>query len=660
MRLAITHVASLALTLLFAMPYAYAQTSGDDPWPQLLTYYSKNGQLNVTLEAKPQTINLGDVSFDGATYNGSYGAPVLHLKPGDTLHVHLINHLKETTNLHFHGIHTSPKNNSDNIFTVVQPNQVFDYEVKISPTQPPGLYWYHSHIHGQTEMQTMRGLSGALIVDPTTPDAVPMRERLLVLKDYTFETAPNDIVKTYYHKFVQTISGQTNVTLQMHPHEKQLLRLTNQSADNTSRLSITGHAFYVVARDGVRLGTPTTETTLNLPPASRADAILDAGDAGQYSIIANGVVTGSGDTKTTDRIMGQVIVAGDAVDSPPLPAGVPRPDLSNAKIDAERSVVFSQSKDGTQYLLNGKIFDHDRIDIRVPLGSTEKWTIKNDTDDLHVFHIHQMHFQVVEINGVPQTDHVYLDNVRIPERGEVKIIIPFTESIILGKFVYHCHVLEHEDKGMMGVIQVYDPHHFDFGEWVDDMWGRICTTMGWKHTALTLFTKAAPVGTPEPRLDGHFDLFDQNGQPVTEKTYEGKYRLIFFGYTHCPDACPTALATLDKTLQTLTDKGRNISIQFVSLDPERDTAPVLKSYLGNFATPMTGLTGTLEQVNRFSKNMNIQFEKVADKDVDGGYSIDHPAAVYLMDKQGNYVDDLSYQATPEEFIAFLKKYGATP
>jgi FtsP/CotA-like multicopper oxidase with cupredoxin domain len=199
---------------------------------------------------------------------------------------------------------------------------------------------------------------------------------------------------------------------------------------------------------------------LDIIPAGRVEVLVDAGDkAGSFDLVSEGTPTGTGAERKDNRILGSVVVGDDGAVAavPEIKVFPTKSDLRASAIDARRTVVFSQNALEDKYFLNGKIFDHDRIDTRVPLGSVEEWTIKNDSDDMHVFHIHQMHFQVTEINGQKQDFDGYLDTVRVPERGEVKIIIPFTDPIIVGKFVYHCHVLEHEDKGMMGIIEVYDP-----------------------------------------------------------------------------------------------------------------------------------------------------------------------------------------------------------
>ena len=156
--------------------------------------------------------------------------------------------------------------------------------------------------------------------------------------------------------------------------------------------------------------------------------------------------------------MGRLAVSGpEKATVPHLSLDTGLADLRQRPIQAERSVVFSENEKTETYYVNGKVFDPERIDVRVPLGNVEEWTIRNDSDDFHVFHIHQVHFQVVEINGVPQNFIGYQDSVQVPERGFIKIILPFTDPRIVGRFMFHCHVLEHEDKGMMAHIEVYDP-----------------------------------------------------------------------------------------------------------------------------------------------------------------------------------------------------------
>jgi FtsP/CotA-like multicopper oxidase with cupredoxin domain len=439
-----------------------AQTvEGADALPALQELSSVNGVLSVTLEAAEQKIHLGQAEIDGAVYNGNYAGPVLRVHPGDVLNIKLVNHLARTTNLHFHGIDTSPLGMSDNIHRVADPGETLDYTVVIPKAQPPGTYWYHDHIHRISEKNVMDGLSGAMIVDGFVqqfPELAHVKEQLLVLKDYEYEDSNDPYVVKTLHKFIQSINGSVYSKMAMQPGETQLWHIVNQSADYYFDIALKNHKFRIIGEDGVSALRETEINKIKIKPASRMDVLVDAGAAGDYDLVSEGVVTGAGPDKTQDRILGKLVVEGEPI------AGVgsienfpPREDLRSRKIDATRSVVFSQLNDDAHYYINGLMFDPERVDTRVPLGNVEEWTLRNDSDEMHVFHIHQVSFQVTEINGEPQPFNSYVDLVRIPERGSVKIRMAFTDPVIVGKFMYHCHVLKHEDHGMMAMIEVYDP-----------------------------------------------------------------------------------------------------------------------------------------------------------------------------------------------------------
>ena len=438
---------------------AYADTP---PLHQLNEISSDHGILNATLEAREQKVDLGGVSFEGMTFNGDYAGPLLRVHPGDVMHIHLINHLSEKTNLHFHGFHASPLGKGDNIFAFADPGNTLDYIVKISPHQPPGLFWYHTHIHGLTDNQDNKGLSGGLLVEgfaQQMPALAQTNEQILILKQYSVDETTDPALQNL-HKFVQTINGQLLSSIPMRKGETQLWHIGNHGADLTFHLSLQGHKFRIIGRDGVSANKETLVDRLDIGPASRLEVLVDAGDkAGSFDIVSEGAPVGRGADLKDNRVLGSIVVGdGNAVAGVPEIKSFPtKPDLRKSKIDAQRTVVFSENAMEGKYFVNGQLFDHDRLDTRVALGTVEEWTIRNDTDDMHVFHIHQMHFQIDEINGQKQDFDGYMDTIRVPERGEVKLIIPFTDPIIVGKFVYHCHVLEHEDKGMMGSIEVYDP-----------------------------------------------------------------------------------------------------------------------------------------------------------------------------------------------------------
>lgn len=132
-------------------------------------------------------------------------------------------------------------------------------------------------------------------------------------------------------------------------------------------------------------------------------------------------------------------------------------DLRTQPIANRRTLVFSEDPDTNQFYINGAQFDENRVDTTVNLGAVEEWTIQNVSNEEHVFHIHQLDFQVIEVDGKPVPFTGRQDVVNLPVQSEVKVLIPFTNPVIVGKFVYHCHIVAHEDNGMMAVIQVVKP-----------------------------------------------------------------------------------------------------------------------------------------------------------------------------------------------------------
>jgi len=198
-----------------------------------------------------------------------------------------------------------------------------------------------------------------------------------------------------------------------------------------------------------------------VPPSSRVEILVQGPAAGIYLLRSLVVGLGpDGDTypefllATLDCTSGIV----DAINLNNLTFPTVE-DLRGVKISQKRTIIFSESPDGLTFYINGNEFNMSRIDVTTTLGSVEEWTILNNASENHLFHIHQVGFQVVEVNGVSFPFQGRQDTVQLPYQennnpGEVKIIIPFTEPEIIGKFVFHCHIMEHEDNGMMAIIQV--------------------------------------------------------------------------------------------------------------------------------------------------------------------------------------------------------------
>lgn len=414
------------------------------------------GVLRITLTPKLSTVSVGGQQATAMTYNGLYIPPTLRVRPGDTIRVRLVNALTEPTNLHTHGLTVSPRGNSDNVFLSVAPGQTQEYEIRLPANQPPGLYWYHPHPHGFSDTQIRNGMSGAILVDGLLDPFPTLRnlpDRVLLLKDLQVENGRVvhlDIGKNT----VRTINGMVNPVIVLRPGQTELWRIANIGADLYYSLTLDGHHFQVVARDGNRRARLTTQDTLRLSPGARTAVLVTAGAPGVYRLRTGDIDTGPAGNQYAGTVMATVRVEGSPVTPVALPSALlPVEDL-RAKVTNRRTIVLSESKDGDSMFVDRRQFDMNRTDTRVKLGAVEEWTVRNQSDELHTFHIHQGPFQLTEINGVPQPADDHRDIVDVPVRGEVKVIIPFTNPLIVGRFVYHCHILAHEDKGMMATIEV--------------------------------------------------------------------------------------------------------------------------------------------------------------------------------------------------------------
>jgi len=171
--------------------------------------------------------------------------------------------------------------------------------------------------------------------------------------------------------------------------------------------------------------------------------------------------------------------------------------------------------------------------------------------------------------------------------------------------------------------------------------------MLWVMGGLRTVTAPAAIGGP-------FQLTDQAGQTVTEQNLKGKPTLIFFGFTHCPDVCPTSLFEISEVLKSMGTDADRVNAWFVSVDPERDTAAAMKDYLSSFDPHLKGLSGEPQAVAKVISAYRVYARKVPLKD--GDYTMDHTALIYLMDRDGNFVAPFNLKRTPEEAAKDLKRY----
>lgn len=406
------------------------------------------------------------------------------------------------TNIHFHGTNVAPVCGQDEVVhTLVQPGQSFDYTVQIPANEPPGLYWYHPHPHGISEGQVQGGATGALIVEglQNVDTAIAgLTERTFVLRDQLLPASEaNDSNVPAWDMSINyvpvTYPSYTPAVIQTNPGQKELWRVANTGADTILNLQYlvngTAQTVQVVAMDGYPIASGNSgqsfesETSILLAPGARAEFVVTTPNVGDKAqLVTQYWDTGpDGDYDPARPIAN--IISQNGIESnsaaKPLPNSTASSkvtrfaNLATATPVAQRNLYFSEVLlDPTNPLSPTTFFItqegqtpaaftmDQQPNIVVHAGTTEDWVIENRAQEDHIFHIHQIHFQVLEVNGQPVNDPAVRDTVDIPywsgsgDYPSVKVRMDFRDPNILGTFVYHCHILEHEDGGMMGEIQV--------------------------------------------------------------------------------------------------------------------------------------------------------------------------------------------------------------
>jgi suppressor of ftsI len=368
------------------------------------------------------------------------------------------------TNLHVHGLHVSPSDNSDNIFLRIPAGESFQYEYKIPENHPAGFFWYHPHLHHRATVQVFGGLAGAIVVEgdiDALPGVAGIPERLLIL--HATQLYPDGSVVNFLDvppgpnmqkTNLRMVNGQLNPTMTMRPGETQRWRILNATANLTFFLQLDGHQLHQIAKDGNTLNETWTRDQIVLSPGERVEVLIQAGTAGTYELRTLPIATGFNTQK--DATLATLVVDGDAVTPQPLPTTLlPLEDLSTAEIDERRQITFQFGPPidppHTVHPIDHKVFDGNRDDQTVQLNTTEEWVIRNATTTWHPFHIHINPYQVVAINGKPVPVRSYEDTTLVPPFGEITVRTQFRD--FPGRWVYHCHILLHEDLGMMGTVR---------------------------------------------------------------------------------------------------------------------------------------------------------------------------------------------------------------
>ena len=436
-------------------------------------YQSKDGLLELDLEASESLVNLGGKQAYLLTYNGQIPAPRLEAKPGDQVRIHFTNNLSQPTNIHYHGLHIPITGNADNVFLKIEPGDQLTYEFQIPPNHPAGTFWYHPHLHGLVAEQLFGGLAGLFILRgelDEIPEIKAAKEEFLVLQDFALDNDGKPMGSAHMSLMAGregetiTANGQVNPHLSLAEAGLLRLRILNASPSRFYRLALEDHPFYQIATDGGALNEPVEVRELLLTPGQRAE-VLVKGDpkSGKYRLVSLPYDRGGRGMMGRGRNRNNpsnkpLTLATRKYESPVESLSLPSKLTSIPALPKPQQVRHFELNHGMNpgagmgFLINGEPYKGDRIDTKAQLGTVEDWEIINVGVMDHPFHVHGHAFQVISRDGKLESLTAWRDTVLVKRNETVRIRIPFQD--FAGKTVYHCHILDHEDLGMMGNLMI--------------------------------------------------------------------------------------------------------------------------------------------------------------------------------------------------------------
>ncbi|MFI6877416.1 multicopper oxidase family protein [Streptomyces sp. NPDC050400] len=404
-------------------------------------------------------------------FNGDYLGPTLRARLGEKVEVRVRNRLPEASTVHWHGMHL-PARMDGGPHQMVDPGR--DWTPRWTVDQPAATLWYHPHPHGATEKHVQRGLAGMFLVDDARSERLALPKRYgvddlpVIVQDVKFDGAKFD----HGHGMMRSIGflgDRTMVNGTLDPYkvvrdERVRLRLLNASTARTYDFGFSdGREFALVGTDGGLLERPATTDRIQLSPGERAEVVVRMAP-GERTVLRSHAQGNYGDA-WQKRFAGgddsfdvlQLRAADRLRPSPEVPSELGELELPKAA-DAVRSRHFDLRMSG----INGRPMDMNRVDDTVTRGTTELWTVRNDNGMPHNFHVHDVQFRVVEVNGKtpPPALRGRKDTVFLPSGTELKLALRFDGGPEFADpdvpFMYHCHLLTHEDGGMMGQFVVVD------------------------------------------------------------------------------------------------------------------------------------------------------------------------------------------------------------
>lgn len=427
------------------------------PIPKLLEDKNSDSKVaDFTLNVQQgNTAFINGNSTETYGYNGNFLGPVIRVNKGEEVNIHVNNNLKESTTVHWHGLNVDGEVDGG-------PHQPIPsggkWNVKFTPNQPAATLWFHPHLDGKTGEQVYKGLAGLLYVEDEVskslniPKDYGVNDIPLIIQDRMFNSKGN---LSYGGEQMMDgalgdtilVNGVVNPYLDVKRVKMRFRLVSGSNARIYSFQLSNGGEFEQIASDGGLLEGPVKMNKLELGPGERAEIIVD------FSKYEKGTTLSL--TGGNFNIL-KFNVKEDGKDNTEIPQHLA--DITKLSESSAKTVrKFNLEGMGNMVSINGKKIDMNRVDEKVKINDTEIWEITNPKDMMggmsHPFHIHGVQFQVLSRNGQepPVNERGWKDTVLVYPNEDVKIIVKFTQK---GLFMYHCHILEHEDAGMMGQFQV--------------------------------------------------------------------------------------------------------------------------------------------------------------------------------------------------------------
>jgi FtsP/CotA-like multicopper oxidase with cupredoxin domain len=486
------------------------------PTPRVLTSF--DGKLAVRLTARRGVVDLGAPRLVTTyAYDRAVPGYTWEILPGDTLKIHLRNRLPAlppapmqmdrphewtTTNLHTHGLHVSPAGHADNVFLQIPPGEDHRIEIPVPADHPGGIFWYHPHHHGAVTQQLRAGMAGALIVRGAIDEVEEVRaarEQVMVLQsielgdDYQLlDPIPDPTPDQSFFprkNVLYTVNGVLSPKVTMYPGEVARWRLLNAAEGKFMSLRLRRHDFHVLAWDGLNLAAPEPASVLMLSAGNRVEVLVRAGRPGRYDLVLtpgssqHPDIPGmppSGSAAPPGQGMGgmpgflplpgeldpRTILTVEVTGHGPrmgLPTALPAWNPPILPIAARRDFSFTVERAPDNRFLtfgvDGIPFDPARPPYQAVLGTAEEWTLRNAFDPklmehAHVFHIHTNPFKITRLNGRKLDPPLWRDTYVLTKSAGDSVTFESNFLDYTGKFVEHCHVVAHEDLGMMSAVEV--------------------------------------------------------------------------------------------------------------------------------------------------------------------------------------------------------------